>query len=169
MRSFKQYLKENSNIIIGEDELKKYYRWNIGSSKIVDEETLITLYKYLKENLSYPKDAQIVYVYDQEDPKLKRYYIFVTRDYINKSMTGPMSKEFPSLITGFSNYLLSNNTNKYNSVVIQNLRYNPENADGVKSFFSKEGKWVLPEYHIWEPYNLSEPSKEMFGNILGSI
>jgi hypothetical protein len=84
-------------------------------------------------------------------------------------MTGPMFKEFPSLITGFSNYLLSNNTNKYNSVVIQNLRYNPENADGVKSFFSKEGKWVLPEYHIWEPYNLSEPSKEMFGNILGSI
>jgi hypothetical protein len=172
MKTFKQYLKENSNIITGEQELRKYFRWNIGSSKIVDEEILMALYKYLKENLSYPKDAQIVYTeeYNEDYPEgIKRYYIFVTREYINKSMTGPMAREFPNIINNFSNYLLMGNTNKYNSVVIQNLRYHPEDANGIKSFFSKEGKWVLPEYHIWEPYNLNEPSKEMFGNILTSI
>jgi hypothetical protein len=171
MQSFRQYLKENSNIITGEDELKKYYRWDIGPSKIADDETLMALYKYLKENLSYQKDAMIVYTEEQnEDHPLgpRRYYIFVTKDYIYKSKRGPMNKEFPTIITKFSNYLLTNNINKYNPQVIDNLKYNPHNANHIK-VFNNEDKWVFPEYHIWEPYNLNEPSKEMFGNILRSI
>jgi hypothetical protein len=169
MKTFKEYLKEDT--LVSQEELTNYYRYTLGSSsttedrEAISDDTLKLIYKFLKQNV--PNRYKVFIAYKKTHPQRqhiygeKRYFILVDYNYLNPKKL-PIDPPFPKFLDDLLNYL---------KPIIpidewDELRLNLITLENLASYSKIENN---SNYYVWEPYNLSEPSKEMFGGMLKSL
>ena len=160
MKTFKQYLKEDT--LVSQEELVNYYRYTVGSSLTVDgreaisDNTLTLIYKFLKQNI--PNRHKVFIAYKKTHPQHqhiygeKRYFILAARQYLNPEKLMKALLDHLQPIIPFKEW--------------NELRHNLPAPEDLKSY--SKGEYDR-NYYVWEPYNLSKPSKEMFGGMLKSL